>query len=83
MNIEQLHFFNKIVAERKRQDELWGFPQKNTNAEWGCILAEECGEVAQEVLRIRFSDKSPEDLKTELVQVAAVCVSWLEHLENK
>lgn len=72
--------FQHIVIERARQDGLWGFPQANSNPEWSTILTEEVGEVAQEVLRVRFGGKSEADLEMELIQVAAVCVSWIEHI---
>ena len=70
-----------IDAERDQQAIKWGGPH-----DWGsgdcssqdvadivkvAILAEETGEVARAVL-----DGS--GLRTELVQVAAICVAWLE-----
>lgn len=66
-----------IEDERTRQDGLWGWP----NAGLGgadplkklAILAEEFGEVANAILE---QDKA--NLREELVQVAAVCVAWLE-----
>lgn len=72
-----------IGAERMRQEQLWNGPH-----DWGsgdcssalvepstkaAILAEECGEVARAVL-----DKADTSLRTELIQVAAVAVAWLE-----
>ena len=39
------------------------------------VLAEECGEVARAVL-----DLDADATRTELVQVAAVAVAWLEAL---
>ena len=75
-----------IDAERRRQREQWGGPHA-----WGvgdcssphvppavkvAVLAEECGEVARALL----DGDDPEQLVTELVQVAAVAVAWLEGL---
>ncbi len=77
--------FNLIDAERDRQREKW-----SRDHEWGwgdcssprvrddtraIVLSEECGEVARAVL-----DKDDENLRAELVQVAAVAVAWLEYL---
>lgn len=77
----------EIRNERIRQDEKW-----NTIHLWGmgdcsspmvdepvkvAVLAEECGEVARAVL-----ERDNANLKTELIQVAAVAVAWLEMLEN-
>lgn len=53
------------------------------NATWYVIAAEELGEVAEEVLNVRFGDDSNSNLITELVQTAAVLVAWLEKLEEE
>lgn len=75
-----------IDAERDRQRALW-----DREHEWGhgdcsspavapivkvAVLAEECGEVARVVLDRARADQ----LRAELVQVAAVAVAWLESL---
>jgi hypothetical protein len=75
-----------ILAERGRQAEKWGPPHA-----WGAgdcssplvrtpvkmtVLAEEFGEVARAVL-----DEKNDDLRAELIQVAAVAVAWLEGME--
>ena len=72
-----------INAERTRQAKGWAGPHG-----WGsgdcasadvesivkvAVLGEECGEVARAVL-----DHDDSNLRTELVQVAAVAVAWLE-----
>ena len=77
--------FAEIAAERERQAAKWGGPH-----DWGsgdcssddvavtvklAVLAEEYGEVARAVL-----DRKPYDLRTELIQVAAVATAWLEGL---
>lgn len=68
-----------ITEERRRQDTKW----HRSPGEWPdgpgvryCVLAEEVGEVAKALL-----EDKPHELKTELVQVAAVCVAWLEAIE--
>jgi hypothetical protein len=72
-----------IQTERVRQRDKWGAPH-----DWGAgdcssplvarpvkaaVLAEECGEVARAVL-----DNDNDQLISELIQVAAVAVAWLE-----
>jgi hypothetical protein len=72
-----------ILLERDRQAATWNRPH-----EWGegdcssehvpatvkaAVLAEEVGEVARAVL-----DRDGDTLYTELVQVAAVALAWLE-----
>jgi hypothetical protein len=75
--------FDLIIDERQRQAGQWGGPHA-----WGSgdcsslevaepvkvmVLTEEVGEVARAVL-----DGDPEQVRRELVQVAAVAVAWLE-----
>ena len=72
-----------IDTERRRQRAKWG-----GDHDWGmgdcssravsrpvkaAVLAEECGEVARAVL-----DKDQVALVTELIQVAAVAIAWIE-----
>lgn len=68
----------EIKRERYRQDEKWGpiehLPANRAPDHWIAILTEEVGEVARASLE---NDKG-EYIK-ELTQVAAVCVSALEH----
>lgn len=82
--------YHLIDAERARQSEYWSAPHA-----WGkgdcsstevapivkvAVLAEECGEVARAVLD-HLADSGGRHLREELVQVAAVCVAWLETFE--
>ena len=81
-----------IIAERWRQIALRNggrFPY--TLADSGmsdeerlAALGEEFGEVCRALLEHRgsVSDTHHMSLRTELVQVAAVCVAWIEHLDN-
>jgi len=69
-----------INVERARQDEKWGFPQNNNIAEWGIILGEEVGEAMQAMNEIRFRNEDNAHLIEELIQVAAVAVSIIDHL---
>jgi NTP pyrophosphatase (non-canonical NTP hydrolase) len=69
-----------VKAERLRQNTKWGFPQSKTTAEWGIILGEEVGEVMKELNDVHFDKKPQDDLISELVQVAAVSVSMIEHI---
>lgn len=65
-----------ILDERDRQDALWGphgGQDKMDLTTRLAVLAEEFGEVAHAVLEADFGN-----LSEELVQVAAVCVAWLE-----
>ena len=70
--------FEQINEHRKFQDEKFGAENKaNTPYRWLTIATEEFGEVAKAIL-----DGEPkENLKKELIQLAAVCVQWLEKME--
>lgn len=64
-----------VKAERRRQDGKWGTRfAGRADCFWLTILAEEFGEVANAIL-----DGPEDNISTELIQVAAVCFSWLEH----
>jgi NTP pyrophosphatase (non-canonical NTP hydrolase) len=68
--------FELIRQERKRQDKKWGkIPRELNIHKWMSVLTEEVGEVAESLLK-----REDENTKIELVQVAAVCVAFLEEL---
>lgn len=92
-----LEVFALIAAERVRQRELFHqgkitfdcasvIPDPNRKLR---VLTEELGEVAQELEKLEAAkDKRAtrfitEDLRDELVQVAAVAVAWLESMEGE
>lgn len=62
-----------IVQERIRQDELYGKNRTLSPLLWLTILTEELGEVARAIL-----EHDPENLKTELIQLTAVAIAWLQ-----
>lgn len=73
-------FMRLIVEERVKQDLKWGFPQQNKISEWGIILGEEFGEVIKEINELHYGRKTDNTgYIRELIQLAAVCVSMLEH----
>jgi hypothetical protein len=72
-----LQVMSMMTAERKRQDEKWG-EQNHTNGVWALILGEEFGESCQAAL-----DKSDKEVVQELIQVAAVCIAWIEAIGRK
>ncbi|HPG42133.1 MAG TPA: hypothetical protein PLP19_11880 [bacterium] len=79
-----------IWNERVKQDAHWG-EQNHDELKWQAILAEECGEVANAVNELTPTKgpvKFPKEaiianLEYELVQVAAVCVAWIEAIRRK
>lgn len=85
-----------VASERSRQEMLReeGRFQHTTasphitNAEKLAILVEEVGEVAQQVLTQPGEELSNdtqgalEELRSELIQVAAVAVAWVEGIDR-
>lgn len=67
----------KLTAERERQDAKWGSQRHLPQDRWMTILTEEVGEVANAIL-----EEDIENLKVELVQVAAVAIAFAEALED-
>ncbi len=81
--MEPDEILKRIGRERLRQDAKWGTEfEGRPDQQWLTILMEEVGEAAQEVLGINEAGTIlPEadiDLEAEIVQIAAVCCSWLE-----
>lgn len=78
-----------IDMERFRQDQKWGDQSGNDPAVWATVLSEECGEAAQAALHVQFhhgfadGEAAIDHLRTELVQVAAVAVAWLEAIDRR
>jgi len=59
-----------ILQERERQDGLHDWNKKTNRL---AVLVEEVGEIAQAL-------QGEGDLAEELMQLASVCVRWLEEL---
>ncbi len=83
---------SRINEERQLQDMKWGYPQRNTLMEWGSIIAEEVGELCKELNDLEIGNRRGEHsaatylqavqrIKDEAIQVAAVAVSIVEHLQ--
>lgn len=65
-----------VLEERRRQDAKWG-EQWHTSLYWLGILMEEVGETSKAII-----ERKSDDIRKELVQVAAVAVAWLENIER-
>lgn len=80
-NPAQDNVISSILAERDRQDGLWG-QQNHSPLVWLAILSEEVGEVSKEVNEGYFRGKSTAAYREELVQVAAVAMAAIESLDR-
>lgn len=72
MNAIQQKIVDRVLAERKRQDDKWG-EQNHLTSTWLVIFLEEFGEAAKAVL-----EQDREQFITELNEAAAVLIAWLE-----
>jgi hypothetical protein len=74
----------EVMRERARQDKIWGV-QNHEMARWHLILAEEFGEVSKACNEFVFRAKegSFEEMRTELVQTAAVCIAMIEAMDRQ
>jgi NTP pyrophosphatase (non-canonical NTP hydrolase) len=72
-----------IAAERGRQHQKWG-TQRHDFPVWITVLSEEVGEVSQAILQYRqvASDRRLKAMREEAVQVAAVAVAMIEHIDE-
>lgn len=73
--------FESIYKELERQDVKWGKDRVLDDLIWLSILAEEFGEVSKEVVELNYNKNDKKDLKKELIQVAAVCVQFINSIE--
>ncbi len=87
-DIDRKAIFEAIVQERARQDKLHPMPRQRKcedkdvcavqnmimHNEFLAVLVEEVGEVGSAL-------QGDSDLPEELIQVASVCVRWLEELK--
>ena len=73
--------FLDVLRERKRQDDLFGQSNQNDFV-WLAVLSEEVGEASQCALHKEFGGNEAGNLRTELVQVAAVAIAWIENLDR-
>jgi hypothetical protein len=78
----------EVRKERVRQEQLvmdGKFPfncsdPERLNIEKFPVLGEEFGEVSKEVYELLIGPGSKENLRTELIQLAAVATAWAEAL---
>lgn len=79
----QKKIIEKVLDERKRQDEKWGV-QDNTAPEWATIIGEEYGEMCKAINEFGFNPtrKTEDEIYTEAIQTMASCMAMLECIER-
>ena len=79
INTDRLKIIELINLERESQNKKWG-TQRHHPFLWNTILGEEVGEVNQASLDLDNGIDTEEHLVEELIQVAAVAVSYIESI---
>ena len=62
-----------VLAERERQDGMYGDQSQHTDEWWNVIATEEMGEVARAIW-----EKDSEHMFHEIIQTCAVYFAWAE-----
>ena len=86
-----LGFADAVAAERRHQDAKWGplNGRDHTWAEWALIFNAEVGEVNEVMRKVHFWSSAHSqgygtvyDLRSELIEVAAVCAAVVELIDR-
>lgn len=72
----------EVLGERLRQEKKWG-QQNHDGPFYLTILMEEVGEVDHAILESRAGSGNVEDIRKEIVQVAAVAVAMAEAYDRE
>jgi NTP pyrophosphatase (non-canonical NTP hydrolase) len=76
------YIFNEIVAERERQDIKHGDKNETlTLQQFGNVLSEEVGEVVMGINDFPKNGYNHENLREELIQVAALTIAGIEKID--
>ncbi len=81
LSIDEENIFNDIIAERDRQDEMYGVKDHPPTL-WLSILMKQLGQASDCVIG---SDRDIDIviLEKQLTQLAAVAVAWREIIKEK
>ena len=83
-----LYILKQVRNERDNQVKTFGDKRPYSNLDWFAIFGEEYGEVASDVVKREVppeadnSDERQKNIREELIQCAAVCVAWIEAIDN-
>ena len=68
----------KVLAERERQDTMYGNQSGHSDEYWNVIATEENGEVARAIW-----EKDDEHMYEEIFQACAVYFAWAEAIHQR
>jgi len=79
---DRQYIFNEVLAERERQDIKHGDKNKTlTLQQFGNVLGEEVGEVVMAINDFAKNGYNHENLREELIQVAALAIAGIEKID--
>lgn len=83
ITVEMAKALDDVLEERIRQSEKWG-TQRLSWPEWIAVLGEEFGEASKAAVDIHWQHNATtlDQLREELVHVAAVAVQIIEHIDE-
>ena len=85
---EHSKIIEDVICERARQNQKFGANRHHHPAEWLMILGEEVGEVNEERINFTFSlfegkkIRALQDMRNELIQVAAVAMAFIQDIDD-
>ncbi len=68
----------KVLAERERQDTMYGNQSGHSDEYWNVIATEENGEVARAIW-----EKDNDHMYEEIIQACAVYFAWAEAIHQR
>ena len=68
----------KVLAERERQDTMYGNQSGHSDEYWNVIATEENGEVARAIW-----EKDNDHMYDEIIQACAVYFAWAEAIHQR
>lgn len=76
--ISRADVLEMVLAERERQDNLWGDQTTHSDEWWNVIATEENGEVARAIF-----ERDTQHMFEEIIQACAVYFAWAEALHKR
>ena len=70
---------DEVISERQRRHDKFGDQSHIPRTMMLAVLMEEVGEVAEAIIE----DSVSQTVRAELIQVAAVAVQMIEHIDNE
>jgi len=77
--IVRAEVLHSLLAERERQDSLWGDQTKNSDIKWLNITSR----IVHKMYDIVDDDDSQDILYSEVIQGASLLMAWAEYIRKK